>query len=77
VATPLVRFASRFLLANRRLKFITDPTPKRGPSNVQSVTEVFQLRQVVQKRKQKITLLLHFKKIQNCFFEKNKNKIKT
>ena len=47
VATPLVRFASRFLLANRRLKFITDPTPKRGPSNVQSVTEVFQLRQVV------------------------------
>jgi len=46
VATPPARFASRFLLASRRLKFINDPTPKRGPSNVQSVTEDFRLRRV-------------------------------
>jgi hypothetical protein len=45
-ATPLARFALKSSLASRRLKFITDPTPKRGPSNVQSVTEVFRLRQV-------------------------------
>ena len=62
VATQPARFASRFLLANRRLKFITDPTPKRGPSNVQSVTEVFRLRQVVNQ---------NFKSKLNLIFEAN------
>ena len=60
-ATQPVRFASRFLLANRLLKFIIDPTPKRGPSNVQSVTEVFQLRQVVHKQTKKILLTAKLK----------------
>jgi len=46
------------------LKFITDPTPKRGPSNVQSVTEVFQLRQVV---------LLICKQTNKFFSSKNSN----
>ena len=62
VATQPARFASRFLLANRRFKFITDPTPKRGPSNVQSVTEVFRLRQVVNQ---------NFKSKLNLIFEAN------